>query len=112
MQPRLPSILKQRCPRCREGRVFASLLRMNRQCPRCDLQFEREPGYFLGAMYFSYGLGVAAAVPLVLGLLFWTSMPLTQIGWLAGLELLLLSPALFRYSRVIWLHFDQTFDPI
>jgi hypothetical protein len=38
--------------------VFIGQLKMNEQCPSCGLKFEREPGYFFGAMYFSYGLGV------------------------------------------------------
>lgn len=32
---------------------------MNDRCPTCGLHFNREPGYFLGAMYISYGLGLA-----------------------------------------------------
>ena len=84
---------------------------MNRTCPACGCPFEREPGYFLGAMYFSYAFAVSAATPLVLALLFWSDLTLTQIGWIAGAELLVLSPWLFRYSRVVWLHFDQHFDP-
>jgi uncharacterized protein (DUF983 family) len=47
-----------RCPRCGQGRVFASAWTMHRACPACDLVFEREPGYFTGAMYFSYALGI------------------------------------------------------
>ena len=43
---------------------------MFERCPVCDLRFEREPGYFMGAMYISYVLGllviaVFAAVLLV-----------------------------------------------
>src|SRR4051812_24822754 len=53
------AIWEQRCPRCRDGRIFrASLWRgflaMHDVCPVCGLKFDREPGYFLGAMYFSY----------------------------------------------------------
>jgi len=32
---------------------------MHDRCPGCGLHFNREPGYFLGAMYISYGLGLA-----------------------------------------------------
>src|SRR5262245_32870110 len=56
---RLGALLRQRCPRCRTGRVFRSLFRMNDPCPHCGLLFEREEGYFLGAMYVSYALGAA-----------------------------------------------------
>ena len=31
---------------------------MHERCLVCDLKFDREPGYFLGAMYVSYGLGI------------------------------------------------------
>ena len=56
-------ILRQRCPRCRMGSIFRySIFRgfpkMHERCPVCDLKFDREPGYFLGAMYISYALGL------------------------------------------------------
>ena len=93
----------------RLSRVFAGLVRMHPKCPVCGLAFEREPGYFLGAMYFSYALAVAAATPLVIvGLVL--DWPLAMIGVAATALLVLLSPWLFRTSRVIWLWFDQHFD--
>ena len=83
---------------------------MNRQCPVCDIAFEREPGYFLGAMYFSYGMAVIVATPVVLAGLAWDwSYP--QTGAVAGALLVVLAPLLFRYSRVIWMYMDQYFDP-
>jgi hypothetical protein len=33
---------------------------MNERCPYCGLKFEREQGYFLGAMYFSYCIATVA----------------------------------------------------
>ena len=45
------AILRQRCPRCFTGQVFRGLIDMNERCPVCDLEFEREPGYFTGAMF-------------------------------------------------------------
>lgn len=104
------AILRQRCPRCRDGRVFAGSVRMNPRCPACELVFEREPGYFLGAMYFSYALAVAAAVPVVAaGLLLGWALP--AIGAAAAVELVILAPWLFRVSRVLWLHLDHAVDP-
>jgi uncharacterized protein (DUF983 family) len=108
---RWPSILAQRCPRCRSGAVFGGLVSMNETCPGCGLRFEREAGYFLGAMYFSYGLGLIAVAGPVLALFLATELSISTIGWIAGLELLALSPWLFRYSRVLWLHLDEHVDP-
>lgn len=90
--------------------MFAGVVRMNRACPVCGIAFEREAGYFLGAMYFSYAMAVAVATPLVvIGLWLGWSFPL--IGAADGVLLVLLAPVIFRYSRVLWLHFDQHFDP-
>ncbi len=104
------AILRQRCPICHEGKVFASLWRMNERCPHCGVQLEREPGYFLGAMYYSYGMAVILLVPL--GIVAWVyELSAGWLGFIAVLQTTLLSPLIFRYSRVLWLHMDQRFDP-
>src|ERR1700758_1848087 len=69
----LSGILHQLCPRCRTGKIFRSSLyrgfpRMHERCPACDLKFHREPGYFLGAMYISYGMALAAILIIALAL--------------------------------------------
>src|SRR5436190_14514542 len=61
------AILRGVCPRCRQGRIFAKpmwrgILAMHERCPVCGLKFDRESGYFLGAMYFSYLLMAVPAV--------------------------------------------------
>ena len=55
---RLAAVLALRCPRCLRGRVWRSFLGMHERCPACGLVFEREPGYFTGAMVVSYVLAV------------------------------------------------------
>ena len=37
---------------------------MHPLCPSCQLKYEREQGYFVGAMYFSYGMALALYAPL------------------------------------------------
>lgn len=108
-QPGFGALLRRRCPRCRDGAVFAGLVRMHAACPTCGLEYFREPGYFFGAMYFSYALGVASVTPLAVTgfLLGW---PVATIGWACTAQLVVLAPWLFQYSRVIWLWFDQRFD--
>ena len=109
MLKRSIAMVRLRCPRCLKGKVFRSLWNTHDICPECMLEFKREDGYFFGAMYFSYGMGVALALPTTIFLM------LTNVSqWLAFLiitfQLAILSPLLFRYSRVIWLHFDKYFD--
>lgn len=84
---------------------------MHRTCPECGLVFEREPGYFLGAMYLSYGLGILVAAPVALGLHLGLGVSVEVSAWSSGAVLVVASPWLFRSSRVGWLHFDQHFHP-
>jgi len=46
-------------PVCLNGRMFAGRLRMHPTCPVCGHRFEREQGFFQGAMYVSWVLGVS-----------------------------------------------------
>jgi len=84
---------------------------MLERCPNCDLKFEREQGYFLGAMYISYGLALITIV--VLALLLWasTSWSLQKITLLAILLFLPLAPSLTLFSRVLWIYLDRAIDP-
>lgn len=83
---------------------------MNHHCPVCGIKFEREPGYFLGAMYFSYSLAILTGAPTFIILWMMRVPDLWFIAVLA-LQLGLSSPLIYRYSRVMWLHLDQIVDP-
>jgi uncharacterized protein (DUF983 family) len=104
----LVAILRQRCPRCRTGRMFRGLFEMNDPCPVCGLPFQREEGYFLGAMYFSYALASA----FLIASYFITAALLPDwdtrlIPLVATLPFLPLVPLIVRYSRVLWIYFDR-----
>lgn len=104
-------MLALRCPRCLRGRVWRSFLGMHERCPSCGLLFEREPGYFTGAMVVSYALAVPVLGAIVIGLMTLgrlDAVPALVIGDIAYLALV---PFIFRYSRVLWLHFDWRIDP-
>lgn len=92
--------------------MFRGSFAMNDPCPVCGLVFEREPGYFLGALYASYALSVSIIVP-VYFLLQWLLS-----GWPGPLVLLVtmllylpLIPVVFRLSRVVWIYFDRAAAP-
>jgi uncharacterized protein (DUF983 family) len=112
----LRSILQQRCPRCRMGGIFRySIFRgfpkMCERCAICDLKFEREPGYFLGAMYLSYGLGVLIMAPIALLLWFLTGWGLTKVILWAVVLFLPFAPTIALFARVLWIYLDQSIDP-
>jgi uncharacterized protein DUF983 len=98
------------------GRIFRSsiyrgLPKMYERCPVCDLKLEREEGYFLGAMYISYGLALPTIA--VLAVVVWavTRWTLERVV-IAGILLFVpLSPAVSRLSRILWIYFDRKIDP-
>lgn len=108
---RIGRALRLRCPRCGEGRLFASLFRMHKSCDVCGLDFLREPGFYLGSIYVNYGLtALVVTVTYVVAMatghgrhpaLFWGSL-----AWC-----LLFPLWFFRYSRSLWLGMDQFLDP-
>jgi uncharacterized protein (DUF983 family) len=107
----LTRCLLLRCPACGQGPLYASLLRMNARCPVCHLPFERESGFYLGAIYFNYGLTaliVTFAYPvLVLGR--WLS-PNRALA--ACMAFAVLFPLIFfRHARCLWLTLDELIDP-
>lgn len=100
------AILAKRCPVCLRGAMFKSLFTMHDNCPVCGHRFMREEGFFQGAMFVSYTVGVFefAFVALVAYVLVGS-----VIGVLGALILaigihLILVPQVFQYSRVLWAH--------
>jgi len=84
---------------------------MNERCSICDLKFEREPGYFLGAMYVSYGLGIVIVTLFATLLWYITGWWITKDTILAVVLFLPLAPTITLFARVLWIYFDQTVDP-
>jgi hypothetical protein len=84
---------------------------MYERCAVCGMKFEREEGYFLGAMYISYGL--ALAVITLFATLLWAFMrwPLEKNVLWAIVLLVPLAPMVSRLSRVLWIYFDRMIDP-
>ena len=85
---------------------------MHQRCASCDLQFEREQGYFLGAMYMNYAFTVAIAVSGYFILEWLTNVSLTQQLIIWGSVSILTPLALFRHARGLWLSFDYIFNPV
>ena len=111
---RLFSLLKGKCPKCETGDIFSykgSLLRfkapvMNETCLHCGHKFEREPGYFFGAMFVSYAITVAEGIIVfLLWELFKPGIYDFRVIGLISLTLLILWFTNFRLSRIIWMYF-------
>ena len=50
--------ISNRCPNCGGKTLFRAdkVFELNRECPSCGLRFEKDEGFFLGAMALNYGV--------------------------------------------------------
>lgn len=88
------------------GSVFRMKLpEMRKDCPVCGHTFEREPGYYWGAMYFSYALAAAEGIAVFILCSFFFEDPFDyRVALIVVAGILLLSVANFRYSRILWMY--------
>ena len=103
--------LTRRCARCGQGHLFTKWFKMVPDCPRCGLHFEREQGYWTGAiavntiviggLFASIFVGTLIAtapdIPIVPLLL--VVVPLMAIGPLVA----------YPWSKTIWVAIDLAF---
>ncbi|MCI4354612.1 MAG: DUF983 domain-containing protein [Thermoplasmata archaeon] len=107
----------RRCPRCGRGRLFRRWLTIVPDCPRCALHFEREPGYWIGAMAINITMTSGIfLVGLVIALVL--TVPHVPVAPLLAIFVplaLVLPVACFPFSKTIWLAVDrailQRLDP-
>ena len=84
------------------------LLHVN--CPNCGLKYEREPGYFTGAMYVAYALTSGWFILWFVLYLTVLELSATQLATFMIGSLVLLAPLTLRWSRMLWLNFDNKFE--
>ena len=110
---KLYSILRNKCPQCHEGDFFESsnaydLKRMSKMpdnCPVCDLKYMPEQGFYWGAMFVSYALGVVIFVSVWVAIM--VLAPETgALGIITAMlsAILLLAPVNYRLSRRVWIN--------
>jgi uncharacterized protein (DUF983 family) len=113
MLRRVGRALLLRCPNCGSRGVVRPLARVAATCPGCGHRFEREEGYWLGAVLLS----TAATVILFGGLfvvLTVSTWPDPPWGLIAGITIgvNLLFPVLFHpFARMLWVALDLAFHP-
>ena len=107
---KLYSISTMTCPQCQESHMmvgnpyrFSTMGEVKNKCDVCGLNLKPEPGFYYGAMYVSYGLGVAIFVSI------WASCTwfFDNVGVWTQISLILialigLGPYLYALSKVIW----------
>jgi len=99
----------RRCPRCGTGSLFRRWFEIVPDCPGCGLHFEREAGYWIGAMAVNIivttgilAVGFATALALTI-----PDVPVVPLLVIFVPLALALPIALYPHSKTIWLAIDR-----
>jgi uncharacterized protein (DUF983 family) len=104
--------LRLRCPSCGQGSLYKSVFKMEKECSHCEMIFEREHGYFVGAIYIN-----VVATELLLGIIYFTYFLISPSSHQSidsiMVVLALILPAIFyHHARSLWLSFDHIIEPL
>jgi len=100
-----------KCPKCGAGGLFDGFFHMRPNCSHCQLAFEREQGFFVGAIYINYAVTVLIALPGFLLLDYYADVSLSQQLLLWGTFAVVFPILFFRHSRSLWLSVAYVIDP-
>lgn len=105
--------VRKRCPLCGKGRAFASFFRIRERCPHCRYLFEREEGYWVGAVIMNFVFVEAWFAVLFITVVFATApdiawFPLLVVGIVTNG---ILPVILYPNSKTIWMAVDLHFHP-
>jgi uncharacterized protein (DUF983 family) len=115
---KLNSILTGSCPKCQEESMYldknpfhlSNTIKMHETCGHCGIRYKIEPSFFYGAMYVSYGVGIAFGVVafIITHLLIGTNLK-TSFMAIIG-TLIFFMPVIMRLSRNIWINIFIHYD--
>lgn len=89
---------------------IGSLFKMHQRCSVCNTRYKIEPSFFYGAMYVSYGVGIAFAfAAFVISFLLAGVGLLTTFFIIVG-TMLVFMPVIIRLSRNIWINLFIHYD--
>jgi uncharacterized protein (DUF983 family) len=99
---------RRKCPQCGSGNLFRRWINMVDTCPRCDYRFEREEGFFLGAVVVSVIITELVIVAIIV-VGFSLTLPDAPVGALAvggGLAALFTPLIIYPFTKTIWTAID------
>ena len=100
--------LLKRCARCGHGRLFRRYFGLVPRCPGCGLRFEREEGYWVGAMIVNIAVTeLTFGIVLVAGiLLWWPDVPWAVLTVAAEAVNAIVPVVFYPWSKTIWMALD------
>ncbi|PHQ62125.1 MAG: DUF983 domain-containing protein [Maribacter sp.] len=116
---KLYSILTGTCPKCHEESMYldknpyrlGNLFKMHERCSHCGIKYKMEPSFFYGAMYVSYGIGIAFSVAAFVIAFLFLGMSLVSSFIAIVTTMIVFMPVIVRLSRNIWINFFISYNP-
>ncbi len=102
---------RRRCARCGSGGLFRRWFTMRDQCPRCELQFADEDGYWLGAMMINTAVTFVVFVIVLVGSLIatWPDPPVVPLV-VAVVTVNAIVPVIgYPFSKTLWVALERAF---
>ena len=105
--------LRRLCPRCGQP-AFSSYFRLLERCDRCGLRFEREPGYWVGALIINTTVVFASFLLVFIGgiALTWPDMPWAFLGVLTVATMAILPMVFYPLSKTLWMALELSWHPL
>jgi uncharacterized protein (DUF983 family) len=104
-----------RCPYCGKGKLFRKGFTMYEKCPICGWRFERESGYWTGAIALNLVVTELLIAIVIVPLATWlaiTQQPITLL-LIIGLPMPFILPFLFfRHAKSFWMSIDFRIHPV
>ncbi len=106
--------LRRRCPRCGGEGIFSSWANLRESCPSCGLRFEREPGYWVGAMIINTTLTFALFLGVFVGGMvgFWPDVPWAGLLAVSIVVMGGVPIAFYPRSKTTWLAIELSYHPL
>ena len=103
--------LRRRCPLCGTKPIFDGWFALRDRCPGCSFSFEREEGYWVGALIANIAVAEGLFGILFLGgiLATYPDVPWTQLGIAAAAAMVVLPIVFYPLSKMVWLWVDLAY---
>jgi uncharacterized protein (DUF983 family) len=106
---------RRRCPNCGSGDIFTAWFRMRERCPTCGLRFEREAGFFVGALFVNFAITEVLLFVWIAGT-FFLALPHPRVTPLllagAGLIAIVVPVLCYPISKTLWAAIHLAMEPL
>lgn len=110
----LERALARRCPRCGSDGILESFFDLHERCPQCGHKFEREPGYWVGAMIIITTITFALFLTLLVGgmVLTWPDVPWTGLLIITLAANLVIPILAYPRAKTLWMALELGWHPL